>query len=366
MESLFGDMPLPAKFLLAFIVVLALIGGVAYLVRRFGAGALTSSALRGRQPRLAVIEATAVDSRRRLVLIRRDNIEHLVMLGGPTDLVVEANIVRGQPAAALREAPRAEAPRPPEPARPAPAAETMWPLAPEPTLRSGRPPERPPVPERPAIPSMSEELPLQPQVEPPPRPPAPDRLASLAAEFSRSTARTEPPAPPTPPAPPGPRGEGRRAPPPAAPPAAPAHEPSADERNLTDIAHRLEAALRRPAREGAEPAGKSEPRGPAEAMPSFARRPVGEGARPPLGERGAFAPRRTSEPARAPAAAPAETPPAEAKEPRAPAPEEQPAAAPSEEAKPQAPVEKTEKPKTVYESLEQEMASLLGRPSGKT
>ena len=49
-------------------------------------------------PRLAVIDAAAVDGRRRLVLVRRDNIEHLLMIGGPSDIVVEPNIVRAQPA----------------------------------------------------------------------------------------------------------------------------------------------------------------------------------------------------------------------------------------------------------------------------
>jgi len=49
-------------------------------------------------PRLAVIDAAAVDGRRRLVLVRRDNIEHLLMIGGPTDIVVESNIVRAMTA----------------------------------------------------------------------------------------------------------------------------------------------------------------------------------------------------------------------------------------------------------------------------
>src|SRR6476660_7388968 len=50
-----------------------------------------------RMPRLAVIDAAAVDGRRRLVLVRRDNVEHLLMIGGPTDIVVEPNIVRAMP-----------------------------------------------------------------------------------------------------------------------------------------------------------------------------------------------------------------------------------------------------------------------------
>ena len=47
---------------------------------------------RARQPRLAVVDATAVDARRRLVLVRRDNVEHLIMIGGPTDIVIESRI----------------------------------------------------------------------------------------------------------------------------------------------------------------------------------------------------------------------------------------------------------------------------------
>src|SRR5690348_10162078 len=101
-EAVFGaDLPLPLKFVIAFVLVLGFIGGGAYFLRRFGGGAFNAATLRGRQPRLAVIDAAAVDGRRRLVLIRRDNVEHLIMIGGPTDVVVESNIVR---ATAAREA----------------------------------------------------------------------------------------------------------------------------------------------------------------------------------------------------------------------------------------------------------------------
>jgi len=44
------------------------------------------------QLRLAMIDAVAVDTRRWLVLIRRKNIEHLLMIGGPEDIVVERNV----------------------------------------------------------------------------------------------------------------------------------------------------------------------------------------------------------------------------------------------------------------------------------
>src|SRR5262245_20637141 len=44
------------------------------------------------EPRLGVIEQASVDSRRRLVLIRRDDVEHLIMTGGPVDVVIETGI----------------------------------------------------------------------------------------------------------------------------------------------------------------------------------------------------------------------------------------------------------------------------------
>src|SRR6185437_7857964 len=81
-------------FLFAFVAVLVLIGLVAWLIRRFASNRLGTNTNRGRMPRLAVIDAAAVDGRRRLVLVRRDNVEHLLMIGGPTDIEVEPNIVR--------------------------------------------------------------------------------------------------------------------------------------------------------------------------------------------------------------------------------------------------------------------------------
>ena len=95
MKDLFGvDLPTPVNFVIAFAVVLLLIGAATWLVRRFGATRLDAAA-RTRQPRLAVVDAAAVDGRRKLVIIRRDNVEHLLMIGGPSDVVVETNIVRG-------------------------------------------------------------------------------------------------------------------------------------------------------------------------------------------------------------------------------------------------------------------------------
>src|SRR6266550_6249061 len=135
MGTLFGELSTAVQFFIAFLIVLALIVLTFWAIRRFGGIGLGAGAARGRQPRLAVIDAAAVDGRRRLVLIRRDNVEHLLMIGGPSDIVVEQNIVRAVPVNAPRDvpAPRAagvsEAPSraAAEPQRAQPFEDDAWP-----------------------------------------------------------------------------------------------------------------------------------------------------------------------------------------------------------------------------------------------
>jgi hypothetical protein len=88
-----------SKLIIGLILVLVLIAIAAWLLKRFGTSRIAGQGGgRGRQQRLAVLDSATVDARRRLVLIRRDNVEHLILIGGPTDVVVEPNIVRAQPA----------------------------------------------------------------------------------------------------------------------------------------------------------------------------------------------------------------------------------------------------------------------------
>ena len=79
-------------FILVFAIILGGIFVVLSIIRRFSSATFTSST-RARQPRLSVMDAAAVDGKRKLVLIRRDDVEHLLLIGGPTDVVVEQNIV---------------------------------------------------------------------------------------------------------------------------------------------------------------------------------------------------------------------------------------------------------------------------------
>jgi len=123
-ENLLGGQG--ATLLTAIIIVavalLALVG-VFWLIRKRA----SSTFIRGgknRQPRLAVLDATAVDTRRRLVLIRRDDVEHLVMIGGPTDIVIESRIPQqpDQGRAAQQADHATPSPTPPQQQRMAPPA----------------------------------------------------------------------------------------------------------------------------------------------------------------------------------------------------------------------------------------------------
>jgi flagellar protein FliO/FliZ len=101
------DLDTYARFALALMLVLGLIFLMAALLRRFGSVAGAAGGGRGVRRRLGVVEGAVVDSRRRLVLVRRDDREHLLLIGGVTDLVVERDIVPP----AMPEPPR-EAPTP--------------------------------------------------------------------------------------------------------------------------------------------------------------------------------------------------------------------------------------------------------------
>lgn len=117
--------------LIALLVLLILVR----IVRGFGVGTFVAGG-RNRKARLAVMDATAVDSHRRLVLVRRDDVEHLILIGGPTDVVVEQNIrliaptrrtviEDEQPRAQAQPIQKAQRPAPRQAPAPAPA-----PLAP--------------------------------------------------------------------------------------------------------------------------------------------------------------------------------------------------------------------------------------------
>lgn len=91
------------RFVAALAFILGLIGVCALLARRFGLAPGTS--LAGSQRRLGIVEVKPVDAKHRLILIRRDGKEHLVMIGGDTPLLLESGIDAPEPALAEPTAP---------------------------------------------------------------------------------------------------------------------------------------------------------------------------------------------------------------------------------------------------------------------
>ncbi len=74
--------------------VLGLVLLAAWAMRRFGFGGLAAPAA-GQPRRLSVVEARTLDARRQLVLLRRDDVEHLVILSAAGETVVETGIAAG-------------------------------------------------------------------------------------------------------------------------------------------------------------------------------------------------------------------------------------------------------------------------------
>ncbi|MBI4725571.1 MAG: flagellar biosynthetic protein FliO [Rhodomicrobium sp.] len=113
------DSLLTVLAILAGIMIAAAGGIYLYIITSSGKPRFFAS----RRPRrLALIERTALDGGRRLLLIRRDGIEHLIMIGGPIDLVIETGI---QPEAAVNGTAEEESFA--SPAMPFPGKASAWP-----------------------------------------------------------------------------------------------------------------------------------------------------------------------------------------------------------------------------------------------
>lgn len=210
----------------------------------------------GRPQRLAITDAFTLDREgRKLVIVRRDNVEHLLLIGGPNDVLVEPNIVRGERALRDRgtrggsdaETLQAETALTAELAR---AEAPILAPAPVPALH---PVQQPPAMATIPLPPFRPATPQAPKpVAPAPAPalaPAPARLddeferalsAMQAAQRQQAALRSQPsmPAPSAP------------APMPVAPatPAAPTAAPDRSSRQepVSEMARRLNEVLQKP------------------------------------------------------------------------------------------------------------------------
>ncbi|MAS06444.1 MAG: hypothetical protein CL534_17410 [Ahrensia sp.] len=161
---------------------LYILGGAAILVlawvawfwtRRVAGGVFVEGG-RNRKHRLAVVDATAVDGDRRIVLVRRDDVEHLVMIGGQNDFVIESNIESAPTETDKRGQSRDRRGREAQP-----AAQDRRPLRREPNPAPARPPVRDEAPRR-AAPVSAPTPPPQPAVRETAAPEAPPAAAPVA------------------------------------------------------------------------------------------------------------------------------------------------------------------------------------------
>jgi len=189
LATIVGESAAPiVGFILLFILVIALLLLVFAVLRRVTGGTFVAGG-RNRQVRLSVTDAAAVDNRRRLVLVRRDDVEHLILIGGPSDVVIEQNIRQ------FAKQPRVE------PAVPATAPEPE----PKPEIRIAEAPRAKPVPIAAPSSAASPAAPVQtapaPQI---PLRPAPPQQAEPPREMRppEPPKRAEAPTAPLPPIPP--------------------------------------------------------------------------------------------------------------------------------------------------------------------
>lgn len=169
------------QVIIAFVVILTLIGIFTWILARIK-GMRIETARRSRQPRLAVMDSTPIDNQRRLVLVRRDAVEHLILVGGETDIVVEQTIVRGAPIVAQPQ-------RQPYPAAvPAPQMPPVQAAAPSQPAAAA---QVQPAPAQPAPAQPAQAQPAQAQRAPGAQPPAP-----ASAQHPRPAQQQRPAAPP--------------------------------------------------------------------------------------------------------------------------------------------------------------------------
>jgi len=136
LTNLFGEsgMLLTAAFALGAVIVAIVL--VLWLLKLLSNA--SGKVGRGRNRRLAVVDSLALDPKRQLLIIRRDNVEHLILTGGPHDVVVETGI-------AVEEAPAAQPTR-----RPIPMVAARKPAPPKATAPVVTPPAPAAAPVEPA------------------------------------------------------------------------------------------------------------------------------------------------------------------------------------------------------------------------
>lgn len=91
MDTLSPEMPQFLRLIFALGVVFALMGGLAFIIKKLGLAA-PASIKSGKKRRLEIVESLPLDARRRLVIIKSDKREHLIILGANSETIIEKDI----------------------------------------------------------------------------------------------------------------------------------------------------------------------------------------------------------------------------------------------------------------------------------
>jgi flagellar protein FliO/FliZ len=87
--------PLAVQVPLASLSMFVLIGVIVWVIRWLDGTQEANPRLR--LARLGVSNQASIDPARHLIVVRRDDVEHVLLIGGYNDLVVERTIVRDRP-----------------------------------------------------------------------------------------------------------------------------------------------------------------------------------------------------------------------------------------------------------------------------
>ena len=84
----------PLRFIFSFLFVIGLIGVMGFGLKRYGNRLLGRKFFPAREEggRLDIVEVRWLDTRRKLALIRRDDVEHLLLISDKGEQVIEAGI----------------------------------------------------------------------------------------------------------------------------------------------------------------------------------------------------------------------------------------------------------------------------------
>ncbi len=77
--------------IVALVFVVSLILLISTLMKKYGANRIFAEAGNS-EKRLSIKEVLVIDGRRKLILLARDDTEHLIMISGDKELVIESGI----------------------------------------------------------------------------------------------------------------------------------------------------------------------------------------------------------------------------------------------------------------------------------